>query len=168
MNENPFSKQYASLLGLFILASRILIGGLFIYASVYKILEPAAFASSIRNYMILPAEWSNIVAITLPWIEIAAGIFLILGIQIRPSALITSGMLAVFLSAVIYAYSIGLNIDCGCFKAAADSSSKISILTIVRDFLLLADSFLIVLFDQGKFSISSVPVFRQRLRFLNA
>ena len=55
------------------LAARLFIGGLFIYASIYKIGDPANFAVSIRNYMIVPPSWSNILALTLPWIEIGAG-----------------------------------------------------------------------------------------------
>ena len=81
---------------LVLFAARLVIGGLFLYASLYKIQDPAAFAVSIRNYGILPADWSNVAALTLPWIEIIAGSFLILGIHIKPSALLTTGMLAVF------------------------------------------------------------------------
>ncbi len=98
------------------LAARLLIGALFIYASAYKILDPAAFAASIRNYMIIPPAWTNLVALTLPWIEVGAGLFLIFGIQTRPSALLTTGMLAFFLGIIIYAYSIGLDIDLRVFQ----------------------------------------------------
>ena len=136
------------------LSARLLIGALFIYASVHKILNPADFAVSVRNYMIIPAEWSNIVAITLPWIEIAAGLFLILGIQTKPSALLTTGMLGVFFAAIVYAYSIGLDIDCGCFSSAVSSPGKIGIYHFFRDGALFLASLLILLMDRGEFSIS--------------
>ncbi len=141
------------------IAARLLIGAIFIYASVYKILTPADFAVSVRNYMILPVSWSNIVAVTLPWVEFGAGMLLILGTFTRPAALLTTGMLAVFLGAIIYAYSIGLDIDCGCFSSAASSQGKITLFNIIRDSTLVLISLFILLSDQGDYSISgSLPL----------
>ena len=138
------------------LAARLLIGGLFIYASAYKIWAPAEFAASIRNYMILPVSWSNLAAVTLPWIELGAGALLILGIGARPAALLTTGMLAVFLAAMIYAYSIGLDIDCGCFSSTASSQGRISLFNIFRDSTLAIISLFTVLADRGDFSASGI------------
>ena len=97
-------------------------------------------------------------AITLPWIEIGAGGFLIFGIQTRPAALLTTGMLGVFLSALIYAYSIGLDIDCGCFSSAAASTGRVGLYHLVRDTSLFLISLFIVLTDRGDFSISGFPL----------
>jgi putative oxidoreductase len=140
------------------LTARLIIGGLFIYASIYKIGDPASFAVSIRNYMIVPPSWSNILALTLPWIEIGAGVFLILGIQTKPATLLTTGMLAVFLAALIYAYSIGLDIDCGCFSSADSSSGRVGIYHLVRDTLLFLISLSVLLTDRGDFSIPGFPL----------
>ncbi len=136
------------------LAARLLIGALFIYASVHKILNPAEFAVSVRNYMIIPPAWSNLVALTLPWVEIAVGVFLVLGIQTKPSALLTTGMLGVFFAAIVYAYSIGLDIDCGCFSSASGSSGKIGIYHFIRDGALFLVSLFILLTDRGELGLS--------------
>ncbi len=104
--------------------------------------------------MIVPPSWSNILALTLPWIEIGAGVFLILGIQTKPAALLTTGMLGVFLAALIYAYSIGLDIDCGCFSSADSSSGRVGIYHFVRDTLLFLISLFVLLAARGHFSIS--------------
>lgn len=135
---------------------RLLIGGLFIYASIHKVLDPASFAVAIRNYMILPPAWSNIVAISLPWIELGAGLFLILGIQTRPAALLTTGMLGVFLGAIVYAYFIGLDIDCGCFTSAQSSTGRIGIYHIVRDTALVVASFFVLMTDRGDWSVANI------------
>jgi uncharacterized membrane protein YphA (DoxX/SURF4 family) len=140
------------------LAARLLIGSLFVYASIHKIIDPADFAMSIRNYMIVPPLWSNILALTLPWIELGAGCFLILGVQTRPSALLTTGLLGIFLGAVIYAYSIGLDIDCGCFSSAASSTGRVSIYHLVRDSSLFQISLFILVKDKGDFSIAGFPL----------
>jgi uncharacterized membrane protein YphA (DoxX/SURF4 family) len=137
-------------------AGRLLIGGLFVYASFYKIFDPLGFAVSIRNYGILPVEWSNIVALTLPWLEMIAGILLILGLQTKASALLTTGMLGVFLGAIVYAFSIGLDIDCGCFTSAASSPGRVSLYHIVRDSSLFAISLFVLIADRGDLSVSSL------------
>jgi putative oxidoreductase len=142
----------------FTLAARLLIGGLFVYASIHKILDPVDFAVSIRNYMIVPPSWSNILALTLPWIEIGAGGLLIFGIQTRPSALLTTGMFGVFLGALIYAYAIGLDIDCGCFSSASSSSGRVGWHHLVRDSSLFLISLFILIADKGDFSISKFPL----------
>ena len=136
-----------------VLVARLIIGGLFIYASIYKVLNPADFSVTVRNYTILPLEWTNLVAITLPWVELGSGLFLVLGVLIRPSALLTTGMMAVFLVALIYAYSVGLDIDCGCFSASTESSGKIGPLYLIRDTLLLLTSAFILFFDSGDYSL---------------
>lgn len=136
-----------------VLVARLIIGGLFIYASIYKVLNPTDFSVTVRNYTILPLEWTNLVAITLPWVELGSGLFLVLGVLIRPSALLTTGMMAVFLAALIYAYSVGLDIDCGCFSASTESSGKIGPLYLIRDTLLLLTSAFILFFDSGDYSL---------------
>jgi uncharacterized membrane protein YphA (DoxX/SURF4 family) len=141
------------------LAARLLIGSLFVYASVHKILDPADFAIAVRNYLIIPPAWSNVVALTLPWVELAAGFFLIVGIQTKPSALLTTGLLGVFLAAVIHAYAIGLDIDCGCFSSGSVSAGKIGIYHLVRDSALFLTSLFVLLADRGEFSLPGLYAF---------
>ena len=139
-----------------VLAARLLIGCLFVYASVHKIMDPADFAVSIRNYLIIPPEWSNVAALTLPWIEVTSGLLLILGIETRPAALLTTGMLAVFVAAMAYAYSIGIDINCGCFSSAASSSERIGVIHLVRDTSFFIVSLFIVVADKGDLSVSGL------------
>jgi len=150
------------------LGFRIFIGVLFVAASVHKILDPFEFAVSIRNYMIAPASWSNIIALTLPWIELGAGLMLILGIQTKPAALLTTGMLAVFFAALIYAYSIGLDIDCGCFSSSSSSEGRVGIYHLVRDSLLVVISASVLLFDRGEFGIGRLVWQRRGAESLHA
>ncbi|MFC1834716.1 MauE/DoxX family redox-associated membrane protein [Thermodesulfobacteriota bacterium] len=143
------------------LAFRLIIGGLFVYASIHKIMDPGSFAESVRNYMILPPSWSNLVALTLPWIELGVGAFLILGIQTRPSALITTFLLGVFLCTVVYAFSIGLDVDCGCFSSGQSSEGRIGFYHLVRDTALFLISLCILFLDKGHFSITRLSPVRR-------
>jgi len=139
-----------------VLAARLFIGGLFVYASIYKILSPEDFATAIRNYLILPPAWSNLAALMLPWAELIAGSFLVLGIQSRPAALLTTGMLGAFLVAVVYAYVTGLDIDCGCFGSPQSSPGRVGVYHILRDLLLFLVSLGIVVFDRGGLDVRGI------------
>ncbi len=57
-----------------ILFSRLFLGGVFVYASIDKVLHPAAFAEVIYNYQIVPEIFINLVALILPWLEALIGI----------------------------------------------------------------------------------------------
>ncbi|MEC8692096.1 MAG: MauE/DoxX family redox-associated membrane protein, partial [Verrucomicrobiota bacterium] len=52
---------------------RLIIGGIFIYAGILKVIDISTFELSIRNYKILNDPWVAIVALTLPPLEIITG-----------------------------------------------------------------------------------------------
>jgi len=99
------------------------LGAVFIYASFDKILDPAAFARIVYHYQLigpsrvigpLPA---NLLAVTLPWVELLAGLLLASGFWRREAAALSALMLAVFLVAVGAALARGIDIEnCGCFS----------------------------------------------------
>jgi putative oxidoreductase len=101
------------------LIARLIVGWVFIYAAVGKIADPADFAGDIKNYQLLPDFLLNIAALTMPWIEMLCGIFLIVGFRLKANALISISLLIFFNVAVLFAMSQGLNIDCGCFSQRA-------------------------------------------------
>ena len=70
------------------MVSRLVLGIVFIYASIYKILEPGMFAKSIWYYHMVPGVLINLMALILPWLEILVGLGLILGIFYRGSPVI--------------------------------------------------------------------------------
>jgi len=101
--------------------AQLVIGVLFIVAALAKLGDLAAFAEQIHNFRILPLAAENLVAATLPWIELVAGLALVFRVQPRSGAWVVGGMTAVFTLAVIAAWIRGLDIECGCF-GTADSS----------------------------------------------
>lgn len=93
---------------------RIIVGGVFIYASIDKIGDPITFAKQISNYHIVPFGLENTIAILLPWIEIIAGLFLISGLFIQGANQWISLLLFSFIILMIQAIIRGYNIECGC------------------------------------------------------
>ena len=138
---------------------RIVLGCVFIYASLDKIKHPDLFAEAVYNYQLLPEIAVNLVAISLPWLELLSGILLVLGLWMEGSILILSGLMVVFIGALGINLARGLDVHCGCF--ITQSSDPITILTLFRDslFLLLA-FYLLWLYQirqvQVKFSLSSI------------
>ena len=65
------------------LAFRLYLGGLFIYASLYKINYTAEFAETIASYQMVPYWGVNLMAVVLPWIELVSGILLVVGLRTR-------------------------------------------------------------------------------------
>lgn len=102
------------------LVFRVIVGLVFIYASLDKIANPAEFARIVNNYRILPHELINLTAILLPWIELVAGLLLVFGLFSRGSSLIISVMLFVFIAAIGFNVARGLDFNCGCFSTDAD------------------------------------------------
>lgn len=103
---------------------RLVVGIIFIYASYYKIIDPQSFAKSIWYYHLIPGSLINIIAIVLPWVELLAGIGLIIGVNYKGSVALVNLMTFVFIIALLSAIIRGVSIDCGCFKAAAVSSES--------------------------------------------
>lgn len=103
------------------------LGGIFLYASYDKILHPADFARIVYHYQLIgPSQhigpWApNLLAVTLPWIEGVAGLMLLTGFWRREAALVTSGLLVVFIGAVAAALLRGIDIEnCGCFSVTGE------------------------------------------------
>jgi uncharacterized membrane protein YphA (DoxX/SURF4 family) len=118
---------------------RILLGGVFLYASYDKILNPQAFAEAVYNYQILPEILVNLAALVLPWLELILGLCLVTGIWLPGATVISTGLLSVFICALVFNQLRGLDIHCGCFSTEATAGSA-GIQTVVRDVGFLAVS----------------------------
>lgn len=118
-------------------ASRILLGGVFLWACWDKIMDPPAFAQAIANYQIVPPAMANISALILPWIELACGIALIINRWVRGSALITAVLLVIFMGALGYNMYRGMDVSCGCFTLDEKAPGTMW-LYLARDVVFLA------------------------------
>jgi len=87
---------------------------LFLIAATSKIAGLEGFAKEIGNYQIVPDFLQNIMAITIPWIELICSLFIITGIRIKSTVFITGILLIIFNFAILLAILKGLNINCGC------------------------------------------------------
>lgn len=147
MIKKVFNNKY------FLFSLRILLGFVFIFAAISKAAEPETFARSIANYKLLPMFLINILAITLPWIELCTGILLVFGVSIKENSAILSTLLLVFIIAIGISLVRGLDIDCGCFGTV--DGTKIGILKLIENFGLLVSGLILIKFDANFLSISA-------------
>ena len=122
-----------------LLAARLVLGGIFLYAGGVKLGSPRAFADGIAAYQILPDAGVNVLALALPPFEMLLGAWLLIGWRVRSAAFCASFTLLVFLGAIASAGLRGLHVDCACFgPAQAGSSSGNGPLALVREVVLTA------------------------------
>jgi len=128
------------------LAARWLLGATFIYASYSKILAPAVFAKIIYGYALFPAILINLLAIILPFVELVAGLSLIVGFYPRSAALIINAMLVAFIVSLSINIIRGHEFDCGCFALTTDNPSTFSGSLLIRDFFYITLGIYVFLF----------------------
>jgi len=128
---------------------RLILGVIFMYASIHKMMEPASFAKVIYGYYLFPDSSINLIAITLPYIEFMCGIFLVAGIFPVSASVIITGMLAAFMIAISINLIRGHEFDCGCFSVKNSGKHASPLELLMRDALYIALS-LHVVFYKGK------------------
>lgn len=114
---------------------QIATGVVFAWAGLAKVGDPAAFAEQIHNFRLVPLFAENLVAMTLPWIEVVAALALLVGVRARDGAILAGASLGVFTLAVIAAVARGLDIECGCFGTA--DASRVGVTKIVQNLALI-------------------------------
>lgn len=97
----------------------ILIGALFVYAGIVKVIDPVEFTRDIDNYKMLPWRVSVWLALFLPWLEIFSGLALITRVLYRGGVFIVTALMSLFIIASIVAKARGLDVSCGCFGHAS-------------------------------------------------
>lgn len=148
MIKKFIAHPYTALIG------RILLGGIFIYASLSKILNPDQFAQAVMNYRVVPLVSVNLFAIVLPWLELVSGILLLVGLLTGGSIVMITVLMALFLGAIGSALLRGLDISCGCFST--DGVYTITIFYFIRDLLLFALALQVLLYDRGILSVDTL------------
>lgn len=120
------------------LALRVGIAVVFLWAAADKVAHPDRFADIVTDYQILPAFLVNPFAAVLPWIEVAVGVCLLLGLWVPASALLATGMTVMFMGAITWALAQGYaDLHCGCFTTSQEGRGEAWGL-LWRDAILLA------------------------------
>jgi len=115
------------------------------------------FAMQVDSYKLLSPSLVTLVANLLPPFELFLGLWLLSGIWLRISSLVTTLLLGGFFSVMVRSYRMGLEINCGCFGPG----ERLGPVTLLRDGSLLALALAVTI---GAFLIGRVA----RERFASA
>jgi putative oxidoreductase len=115
-------------------ACRLFLGGIFVYAGMTKLANPLQFSAAMEGYRIVSPDGVIWFTRIIPWLEITLGMGLWVGLWIRGLAVSAGMLLSLFLLIMGMTYLRGIEADCGCFGVG----EKISVLTLIRDTLLIA------------------------------
>lgn len=128
------------------LVLRWFLGSLFVYASIHKIMSPAAFAKILYGYYLFPDFSINLIAIILPYLELYSGIFLLLGLYPRSASFVSTGLIFGFIVAISINLIRGHEFDCGCFSFESTSQKDATITLLIRDIFYFVCGFYIILY----------------------
>ena len=122
--------------------ARLGLAAVWLVSGVLKAVDPDQTYVAVRAYDVLPTTGVEVVAALLPWVEIAFGVLLLVGVGTRIVAVLSLALLVVFMAGVAQAWARGLSIDCGCFGGggAVDPGETAYLQELLRDtgFALLA------------------------------
>ena len=96
-------------------AARLGLATVWLVAGGSKVGDLAASGRAVNAYQLLPYDLATILGAALPFMELALGALLLLGLATRLAAGISAALLVVFIAGIASAWARGLNIDCGCF-----------------------------------------------------
>ena len=113
------------------LGVRLLAAGIWLVAGAAKLGDLEHFRAQVHAYHMLPANLEAPVAYAIPFVEVGLGLYLALGLLVRPAALLACALMVVFVAAMGQAWARGLSLDCGCFGSLA--REKVGLGTILRD-----------------------------------
>jgi uncharacterized membrane protein YphA (DoxX/SURF4 family) len=90
------------------------------WAGIAKMTDLPASVRATRAYRILPEALVPLVGNALPFLEVAVGFFLLIGLFTRWAAVVYLLMMSAFVAGTAWAWIRGYQIDCGCFGGGGD------------------------------------------------
>ena len=120
---------------------RFCLGAVFLLAGGMKLAHPAAFFSDLLGFGVpFPEMFLRVVAVYLPWLEVLAGVGLILNVwpeTIRP---VVAALCLIFVMMLGQAVLRGLDLNCGCFGSVGRGWFERPDVALARACLLFAAS----------------------------
>ena len=143
---------------------RLGLGGVLLYAGYLKAFTPDKSMMAVRAYELLPIWLANAFGIILPWLEMGAGLLLIVGVAVRYAAIFGAGLMVAFIIAIAQAWVRGLSIDCGCFGdgGAVDPSETKYLESILRDIGFALLGFYLIRYPVTKFALEKNKSLQQK------
>ena len=144
---------------------RMVAAGVWLTAGLAKLADLGHFKEQVGKYDLLPHIVVAPFAYGLPFLETGIGLYLLVGLLIRGTALVSTALMVVFLIAQGQAWARGLQLDCGCFGSLApQKASHVGLWTMLRDVALGLPG-LVLVFAPARLWSLDARLFRRPDRF---
>lgn len=100
--------------------ARLGLAAVWLYAGGSKVTDLAGSGRAVNAYQIFPYDLAMVIGAALPLVELALGVLLLIGLATRLCAVLSAGLLVVFVAGIASAWARGLRIDCGCFGVGGE------------------------------------------------
>ena len=94
--------------------ARFVLAGVLLVSGSAKVADRSGVLAAVRDYQILPTPLVPLFARSLPWLELGLGAALVVGVAVRPVAVLTCLVLLLFSAAIVVNLRRGRAIGCGC------------------------------------------------------
>lgn len=134
---------------------RLGMAGILIAAALPKLVDIPQSIRAVRAYELLPEAVVPFVGTMLPFVELALAALFLVGAFTRLASIVWLLMMAAFLTGVIWAWSTGLTIDCGCFGGGGevDASETNYPIHLLERLGFIALGTYLVIWPRSKFSV---------------
>jgi putative oxidoreductase len=116
-----------------LLALRVVLAAVFLYAGLIKALSSAEFAMALLPFTFVPENWIGPLARLLPISEVVAGLLVLPPWTSRFGAALILLLCAAFITALGWALANDIIVACSCFGNDEEPSRATMIAAIVRD-----------------------------------
>jgi uncharacterized membrane protein YphA (DoxX/SURF4 family) len=137
-------------------AGRLVLAVVLLWAGAAKFGDLGASVRAVNAYQLMPYELARVIGAALPFVEVALGLLLLVGLATRVVAAATAVLMAVFIAGIASAWARGLNIDCGCFGGGGELAAGVQPsygLEIARDVALLAIAVALAVWPRSALSV---------------
>ncbi|MFZ2528742.1 MAG: MauE/DoxX family redox-associated membrane protein [Rhodococcus sp. (in: high G+C Gram-positive bacteria)] len=133
------------------LIARLGLAAVWLISGWIKFADPTQTIVAVRAYQLLPADLVRPVAAGLPVLELVLGLLLLIGLAVRPVAVVSAAVLVGLIAVIVSVWARGLSIDCGCFGGGgvADVDGWDYAREILRDIGFLAMAGWLIVFPRS-------------------
>lgn len=100
--------------------ARLGLAAVFLTAGGLKVTDLAASARAVNAYRLTSYDTAKVIGAVQPFLEIALGLLVLVGLAVRLSAAVAAAVLVIFMAGIVWAWARGLRIDCGCFSEGGE------------------------------------------------
>ncbi|MGH2867919.1 MAG: MauE/DoxX family redox-associated membrane protein [Solirubrobacteraceae bacterium] len=130
-----------------LLASQVSVGAFLVPSAIKKLADPFGFRQGVREYHLLPRGVESVVGATFPWMELAVGAALMMGLAPAVAGGVAAALMIAFIAAMAINLLRGRDLDCHCYGVG--TTNRVGQAAVARNLVLLGLSLVVVAVGGG-------------------